>query len=68
MLLYGVLQVLATLSVDVPDLCFSDGVSYFVNARLKGTPPWEGGAEAVFEEASHKASYCWKTTESWGKG
>lgn len=61
-LLYGILQILATLSIDVPDLFFYEGVSYFLNPRMTGTPPWEAG---VFKEASPRSSYCWKTRESW---
>ena len=67
-LLYGVLQVLSTLSVDTPDLFFSEGVSYFLNPRLKGTPPWRKGKSDDFEEASPKLSYCWAAPEqSWGQ-
>lgn len=65
-LLYGVLQILATLSVDVPNICFADGVSYFLNPRLKGTPPWNTG-DPVYEEASSKASYCWRSMDAWGR-
>jgi len=64
-LLYGVLQILATLSVDVPDICFEDGASYFLSPHLKGTPPWKTCVGAVFEEASPKTSYCWRTMEAW---
>jgi len=63
-LLYGILQILATLSVDVPDLCFQGGVSYFLNPRLRGAPPWRQG-DAAFAEASPQSSYCWKTMETW---
>ncbi|KAL6714790.1 hypothetical protein ACLMJK_007050 [Lecanora helva] len=68
MLLYGILQVLATLSVDTPDLAFTEGVTYFLNPRLKGAPPWKADEEAGFEEASPKLSYCWEAPKvSWGK-
>jgi len=63
-LLYGVLQILATLSVDVPDVCFDGDVSYFLNPRLKGTPPWRY-EDMVFEEASRNMSYCWRTVDPW---
>ena len=59
MLIYGVLQVLATISVDTPHLYFKDNVSYFLNPRLKGTPPWEIGVDHRFEEASPYYSHCW---------
>ena len=68
MLLYGILQILATLSVDTPDLFFTEGVSYFLNPRLKGTPPWNIEKNDGFEEASPRKSYCWVAPElSWGK-
>ena len=59
MLIYGILQVLATISVDTPHLYFKDNVSYFLNPHLKGTPPWELAKEHAFEEASPFRSHCW---------
>lgn len=59
MLIYGVLQILATISVDTPHLYFRDNVSYFLNPRLKGTPPWELAKDHAFEEASPFDSHCW---------
>jgi len=59
MLIYGVLQVLATISVDTPHLYFRNNVSYFLNPRLKGTPPWELAKDHAFEEASPFDSHCW---------
>jgi hypothetical protein len=59
MLIYGVLQILATISVDTPHLYFRDNVTYFLNPRLKGTPPWELAKDHAFEEASPLNSYCW---------
>ena len=68
MLLYGILQILATLSVDTPDLFFTEGVSYFLNPRLKGTPPWRLDKNDEFDEASSRKSYCWVAPKlSWGK-
>lgn len=58
-LIYGVLQILATISVDTPHLYFTENVSYFLNPRLKGTPPWELVKDHVFEEASPLDSHCW---------
>lgn len=45
-LIYGVLQTLASVSVDAPGLRYRDGVAYHLNPRLKGTkiPPWKGTA------------------------
>lgn len=59
MLVYGALQVLATILVDTPHLYFKDNVSYFLNPRLKGTPPWELAKDHAFEEASSLDSHCW---------
>ena len=67
MLLYGVLQVLSTLSVDTPNLSFTENVSYFLNPRLKGTPPWKTHKGDGFEEASPRLSYCWVAPSAcWG--
>ncbi|KAI9846647.1 MAG: hypothetical protein M1838_001203 [Thelocarpon superellum] len=64
-LLYCVLQALANLSVDTPELWHKDDVSYFLNPRLKGTPPWRGQTESVFEEASPELSHCWQVSQTW---
>lgn len=66
-LLYGILQVLSRISVDTPDLYFTDNVSYFLNPRLKGTPPWNYGADNMYEEASPINSHCRRVSESWRK-
>ncbi|KAF7553948.1 hypothetical protein G7Z17_g3287 [Cylindrodendrum hubeiense] len=44
-LLYGVLQTLASVSVDDARVRYHEGVSYHLNPRLKGTriPPWKRG-------------------------
>ena len=62
MLLYGILQVLSRISVDTPDLYFAGDVSYFLNPRLKGTPPWNYGSAQgnVYEEAQGKFAHCWR--------
>ena len=61
MLLYGVLQQLSKISVDTPDLYFTGDVGYFLNPRLKGTPPWSYGSAQgqVYEEARSKLAHCW---------
>lgn len=60
MLLYGLLQALSRVSVDTPDLYFVDDVDYFLNPRLKGTPPWSYGSGSVYEEAEPKLAHVWK--------
>jgi hypothetical protein len=64
-LIYGILQALASVSVDSPGLRYKEDVSYHLNSRLRGTPPWKGANQDT-EEASHRASYCWQTPKTWG--
>ncbi|ROT36551.1 hypothetical protein SODALDRAFT_335651 [Sodiomyces alkalinus F11] len=42
-LLYGLLQTLASVSVDVPSVRYREGVPYHLSARLRGSrvPPWK---------------------------
>lgn len=63
-LLYCVFQILSTISVDTPNLSFKD-VTYFLNPRLKGMPPWKSEASESFEAASSSGSYFWKAPSSW---
>ncbi|KAL8994709.1 MAG: hypothetical protein Q9169_005394 [Polycauliona sp. 2 TL-2023] len=63
-LLYGILQVLATMSVDTPGLCFTD-VKYFLNPRLESCPLWHLNAGQILERASPVLSYCWTAPMSW---
>ncbi|KAI9827294.1 MAG: hypothetical protein M1832_005432 [Thelocarpon impressellum] len=66
-LLYCILQVLASVSVDTPDLAFTDNVSYFLNTRLKGTPPWAASSN-LYKESSRLLSHCWVVPEKWARG
>ena len=63
-LIYGILQTLASVSVDTPHLRYAGDVSYHLNTRLRGTPPWKGATLNV-EEASHNGSHCWTIRETW---
>ena len=63
-LLYGILQVLATISVDTPGLWFKD-TPYFLNAQFKGNPSWRLEADKVFEEANPTLSHCWTIPKTW---
>lgn len=66
LLIYGVLQVLATVSVDSPNLRFKEGAQYHLCPQMKGVVPWaERGAPAE-EEAEHKRSHCWTVADTWG--
>jgi hypothetical protein len=63
-LIYGILQSLASVSVDSPGLRYKDDVTYHLNARLRGTPPWKGANQNA-EEANHMGSYCWLAPGMW---
>ena len=63
-LIYGILQSLASISVDTPGIRYKEGVSYHLNPGLQGTPPWRGANRNV-EEANHTGSYCWTIREKW---
>ncbi|KAA8912991.1 hypothetical protein FN846DRAFT_897354 [Sphaerosporella brunnea] len=56
-MIYGVLQTLAAVAVDAPGLLWTDAVEYWINPRLRDTPPW--GKPAVPDERSHFRSHCW---------
>lgn len=62
-LIYGILQTLATVSVDIPTLHYID-VRYHLSANLRGTPPWKGAPDNS-EGAEHTESYCWRIPETW---
>lgn len=70
-LIYGILQTLASVSADAPIVRYSDGVSYNLGPRLKGArlPPWaKKGKPAPSiqpQEASHELSYCWLAPRAW---
>lgn len=61
-LLYGVLQVLSTLSVDVQGLKHTDGVRYFLCTDLKRCPEWVTFGQSEHLEASQHRSWCWQRT------
>ncbi|KAI9051941.1 hypothetical protein LZ554_004196 [Drepanopeziza brunnea f. sp. 'monogermtubi'] len=63
-LIYGILQTLASISVDTPNLRYTSDVAYHLNPRLRGTPPWKGANQNMVE-ASHVGSHCWTVRDSW---
>ncbi|KAK0382717.1 hypothetical protein NLU13_9813 [Sarocladium strictum] len=68
-LIYGVLQTLASVSVDTPRVRYHEGVRYHLSPRLKGSkiPPWKGAVTSMgAEEAGHERSHCWRVPETWG--
>lgn len=64
-LIYGILQTLATVSVDMPNLHYVD-VPYHLSANLRGTPPWNGAPDNS-EGSEHTGSYCWTIPDTWSK-
>lgn len=62
-LLYGILQVLSTLSVDVQGLKHKEGVRYFLCTDLKRCPDWVTHGQIEHLEASQQRSWCWQ--RSW---
>ena len=65
-LVYGVLQVLATISVDSPNLRFKEGAQYHLCPQMKGVVPWAERGSPPEAEAEHKRSHCWVVPETWG--
>lgn len=63
-LVYGILQVLATVSVDSPKVRYTAGVSYHLSPKMRGTPPWVRNHEPV-AEADHTESHCWTVVKTW---
>ncbi|KAI5458253.1 hypothetical protein BGZ63DRAFT_363665 [Mariannaea sp. PMI_226] len=71
--IYGILQTLASVSVDDARVRYKEGVSYHLGPRLKGTkiPPWKrsgrkGGSDGMGTGA-HERSYCWTAPQTWGR-
>lgn len=71
-LIYGVLQTLASVSVDDARVRYTEGVSYHLGPRLKGTriPPWKRGGRKGANDGmgmgAHERSYCWSAPQHWG--
>ena len=65
LLIYGVLQVLATISVDSPNLRFKEGTQYHLCPQLKGVVPWAERGSPPEAEAEHKRSHCWVVSGTW---
>lgn len=66
-LLYGILQALAPVSVDAPGVKYSDSVAYHLSARLK-KPSWvkeRGQTSGLFGEVRHDMSHCWTVPATW---
>ncbi|KAI0018610.1 hypothetical protein F4780DRAFT_515758 [Xylariomycetidae sp. FL0641] len=68
-LIYCILQTLASVSVDSPNVRYKENVTYHLSPRLKGTktPPWKGVSSPTLE-ASHELSHCWLVPRTWISG
>lgn len=64
-LIYGILQVLATISVDSPHLRYKDGSLYYLNPQMKGVVPWADPESPPEEQAEHEGSHCWTVPSTW---
>ena len=65
LLIYGVLQVLATVAVDSPNLRYREGALYHLSPQMKGIVPWAERSSPSEEEAEHKRSHCWTVPGTW---
>ena len=65
LLIYMILQVLGSVSVDSPIVRYSDGVSYHLSPAMTGAPPWDKHRD--LPEVAHNQSYCFVVPETWKK-
>ncbi|KAI4130784.1 MAG: hypothetical protein LQ338_001556 [Usnochroma carphineum] len=66
-LIYGILQMLATVSVDSPKLRYKEGAQYHLSPTMKGIVPWAEDESQPEPEAEHTRSYCWTVPNTWTK-
>ncbi|KAI5857396.1 hypothetical protein GGS23DRAFT_600884 [Durotheca rogersii] len=68
-LIYGILQTIASVAVDSPDIHYRENVSYHLSPRFKGAkaPPWKGASRPA-AEAGHELSHCWAAPRTWHSG
>ncbi|KAK6347356.1 hypothetical protein TWF696_007424 [Orbilia brochopaga] len=69
LLIYAILQTLATITVDAPDLKWTENVDYFLCAPLKGLPPWEqqpqSSRSGEEDDYCQYRSHCWTIPYHW---
>ncbi|KAJ6256877.1 hypothetical protein Dda_8747 [Drechslerella dactyloides] len=69
LLIYAILQTLATITVDAPDLKWTENVDYFLCAPLKGLPPWEqqpqSSRSGEEDDFCQYRSHCWTVPFHW---
>ncbi|KAK8253658.1 hypothetical protein IWZ00DRAFT_487071 [Phyllosticta capitalensis] len=74
-LLYGLLQILSTLSVDTLGMRYTDNVPYFLCPPLNNVPPWPKEQsvqnfktytqEKPMKPACQELSHCWIAPQEW---
>ena len=64
-LIYGVLQVLATVGVDTPSVKYREGVTYHLSPSMAGIVPWAEDDWPAEAEATHELSHCWTVPSTW---
>ncbi|MCJ1311103.1 hypothetical protein MMC25_004773 [Agyrium rufum] len=63
-LLYGVLQILSTISADNPHIQFKKDVDYHLGCQLKACVPWQPDKPRE-NQAGQQLSHCWTTVAKW---
>lgn len=66
-LIYYLLQTLATVSVDAPNIRYTNDVSYHISPDMSGTPSWAPAPKNV-DDLWHFRSHCWIVTSTWPQG
>ncbi|KAF3922610.1 hypothetical protein AA313_de0206971 [Arthrobotrys entomopaga] len=69
LLIYAVLQTLATITVDAPSLKWTENVDYFLCAPTKGIPSWEqqpqSSRNGEEEDFCQYRAHCWTVPYQW---
>lgn len=63
--IYGVLQILATVGVDTPNLRWKEGVRYHLNPNLDAVIPWKVPGESIEPAGTHVLTHCWTVPKTW---
>lgn len=69
-MLYGLLEVLSTVSADTEGLRYTSDVVYFLCPSLAGIPPWQPSSDdnpPRYTQSSQERSYCWLAPVRWGE-
>jgi hypothetical protein len=64
-LIYGILQILATVSVDSPHLRYKKDSLYHLSPQMKGVVPWASVESPPEKQAEHEDSHCWTVPSTW---